>query len=105
MKKYTPTVGFELKTSSRQTEALAITSLHSLMKLMSTHVLCTSATRTVATSKNNVQCVQRAPVCEVSSRPYLFAYCLNAYKTMHYVRFRPLNLNVALRNRTKCIVW
>ena len=50
-------------------------------------------------------CVPRAPVCEVWSRPYLFAYCLNTYKTMHYVRFRPLNLNVALRqwrNRTEC---
>ena len=42
-------------------------------------------------------CVPRAPECEVSSRPYLFAYCLNTYKTMHYARFRPLNLNVALR--------
>ena len=36
----------------------------------------------------HVHCVQRAPVCEVSSRPYLFAYCLNTYKTIHYVRFR-----------------
>ena len=29
-------------------------------------------------------CVQRAPVCEVSSRPYLFAYCLNIYHTLFY---------------------
>ena len=32
--------------------------------------------------------VPRAPVCEVSSHPYLFAYCLNIYHTMHFVRFR-----------------
>ena len=31
--------------------------------------------------------VPRAPVCEVSSRLYLFAYCLNPYKTMHFTRF------------------
>ena len=60
------------------------------------------------TVRHYTHCVPRAPVCEVWSRPYLFAYCLNTYKTMHCAQFRPLNLNAALRqgrNRTKCIVW
>ena len=35
-----------------------------------------------------IHCVPRAPVCEVSSRPYLFTYCLNIYYTMQIVRFR-----------------
>ena len=34
----------------------------------------------------------KSPVYEVSSRPYRFAYCLNTFKTMHYVLFRSLNL-------------
>ena len=40
---------------------------------------------------------KKVPVCEVSSRPYLFAYCLFTYKTMYCAQFRPLNLNAALR--------
>ena len=35
-----------------------------------------------------IHCVPRAQVCEVSSRPYLFAFCLNIYHTMHFTRFR-----------------
>ena len=35
-----------------------------------------------------VHCVQRAPVCEVSSCLYLFPYCLNPYNTMHFTKFR-----------------
>ena len=51
-------------------------------------------------------CVPRAQVCEVSSRPYLFAYCLNIYHTMHFVRFchcrkcRNATFKLSGRNRT-----
>ena len=56
-----------------------------------------------------LHCVPRAPVCEVSSRPYLFAYCLNIYRyhTMHFVRFRHCRnatFKLSGRNRTWCIV-
>ena len=33
-------------------------------------------------------CVPRAQVREVSSRLYLFVYCLNPYETMNFTRFR-----------------
>ena len=53
-------------------------------------------------------CVPRAPVCEVQSRPYLFAYCLNIYHTMHFVQFCPCR-NAAFklrgRNWAQCIVY
>ena len=52
--------------------------------------------------------VQRAPVCEVSSRLYLFVYCLNPYNTMHFTRFRHRsNATYKLNwlNRVKCIVF
>ena len=45
----------------------------------------------------NIHCVPRALVRKVSSRFYLFTYCFNTYKTMHFTRFRHLNLNAALR--------
>ena len=51
--------------------------------------------------------VQRAPVCAVLSGLFLFAYCLNPYKTMHFTQFCQLSLNATLRqlpNRIKCIV-
>ena len=35
-----------------------------------------------------IHCVPRAPVRKVSSRLYLFAYCSNAYNTMHFTRVR-----------------
>ena len=41
--------------------------------------------------------VPRAPVCAVSSRVYLFAYCLDPYDTMHITRSRHLSLIAALR--------
>ena len=36
---------------------------------------------------SDANCVSWAPVDEVSSRVYLFAYCLNPYKTMNFTRF------------------
>ena len=52
-------------------------------------------------------CVPRAQVCEVWPRPYLFAYCLNIYHTMHFIRFRPCCnavFKLSGRNWVKCIV-
>ena len=52
-------------------------------------------------------CVPRAPVCEVSLRPYLFTYCLNTYNTMHFTKFRHgrnATFKLSRRNRVKCIV-
>ena len=52
-------------------------------------------------------CAPRAPVREVSSRVYLFAYGLNPHNTMHFTQFRQLSLYVVLRqwwNRVNCIV-
>ena len=53
-------------------------------------------------------CVPRAPVREVWSRLYLLAYCLNPYKTMHFIRFshrRNATFNLNRLNRVKCIVF
>ena len=46
-----------------------------------------------------LHCVPKAPVCEVSSRLYLLAYCLNPYNTMHFTRFRHR------RNATNKLNW
>ena len=58
-------------------------------------------------NSSGVHCVPRAPVYEVSSHPYQFAYCLNIYQTMYFVQFRPCcNAVFKLRGRNwvKCIV-
>ena len=52
-------------------------------------------------------CVPRAPVCEVLSRLYLFAYCLDPYNTMHFTRFRHCRnatFKLSWQNRVKCSV-
>ena len=43
-----------------------------------------------------IHCVPRAPFCEVSSRVYLSAYCLNPQNTMHFTRFSQFRLYVAM---------
>ena len=60
------------------------------------------------TYSRSIRCVPRAPVCEVQSRLYMFAYCLNPYKTMHFTRFshpRNATYNLNRLNRLKCIVF
>ena len=56
----------------------------------------------------HLHCVPRVPVCEVYSRLYLFAYCLNPYKTMHFTRFshrRNATYNLNRLKRVKRIVF